>query len=83
MLRGYPKKVWNVKCSGGFAQAYKGGGRYWYYIELKHPGFISSLFKDPNNGNKDIKTVVQEITGESLGAMCKECEENGFPYDIH
>jgi hypothetical protein len=69
-----------AKCSGGFAQAYQVGGRYWYFIELKHPGFIYKIMSSANTG--DISTRVQTITGESLASLCTECETKGMPYTL-
>lgn len=68
------------KCSGGFAGAYQTGGKYWYYIELKHPGFLYKVMSSANTG--DISTRVQTITGESLATMCTECEQTGMPYTL-
>jgi hypothetical protein len=68
------------KCSGGYAAAYQTGGRYWYYIELKHPGFIYKVMNAPQTG--DISARVQTITGESLSSLCTECETSGMPYTL-
>jgi hypothetical protein len=69
-----------TRCSGGYGGFYQDGGKYWYYIELKHPGFIYKVMNAPQNG--DISTRVQQITGESLDAMCAECESKGMPYTL-
>lgn len=68
------------KCSGGFAGAYQTGGKYWYFIELKHPGFIYRVMNAPQTG--DISSRVQTLTGESLSSMCTECETSGMPYTL-
>jgi hypothetical protein len=68
------------KCSGGFDQPYQTGGRYWYYMELKHPGFIYAIMSSPNTG--DISARVLSITGDSLATMCRECEASGMPYTL-
>ena len=69
-----------TKCSGGFAGAYQTGGKYWYYIELKHPGFIYRVMNAPQTG--DISARVLSITGDSLATMCRECETSGMPYTL-
>lgn len=69
-----------TKCSGGYQQSYQGGGRYWYFIELKHPGFIYEIYK--LSSNTSIVTAVQDITGESLDDLCNECESDGMPYTL-
>ena len=70
-----------TKCSGGYAQPYQTGAKYWYFIELKHPGFFYKLMNSPNTG--DIANRVQTITGESLSSLCSECETKGMPYTIN
>jgi hypothetical protein len=67
------------KCSGGYDQAYQTGGKYWYFIELKHPGFIYEMYKRPNG---DIATRVEDVTGETLSSLCAECESKGMPYTL-
>jgi hypothetical protein len=69
-----------TKCRGGINQAYQGGARYWFFIELKHPGFIYELMSSGSSG--DIATKVQDITGESLDDLCEECETDGMPYTL-
>ncbi len=69
-----------TKCSGGFAGAYQTGGKYWYYIELKHPGFIYRVMNAPQTG--DISARVLSLTGDSLSTMCRECETSGMPYTL-
>jgi hypothetical protein len=69
-----------TKCSGGFAGTYQTGGKYWYYIELKHPGFIYKVMNAPQTD--DISVRVQTITGESLSSLCTECETSGMPYTL-
>lgn len=68
------------KCSGGFAGAYQTGGKYWYFIELKHPGFIYRIMNSANTG--DVSARVLAVTGDSLSSMCTECETNGMPYTL-
>jgi hypothetical protein len=69
-----------TKCSGGINQAYQPGAKYWYFIELKHPGFIYGLYK--LTSSTSIATAVQQITGESLDTLCKQCEAKGMPYTL-
>jgi Peptidase of plants and bacteria len=69
-----------TKCSGGFAGTYQTGGKYWYYIELKHPGFIYKVMNTAQTG--DISARVLSITGDSLSSMCTECESKGMPYTL-
>jgi hypothetical protein len=69
-----------TKCSGGFAGTYQTGGKYWYYIELKHPGFIYRVMNAPQTG--DISVRVLSLTGDSLSTMCRECETSGMPYTL-
>jgi len=69
-----------TKCSGGINQAYQPGAHYWYFIELKHPGFIYGLYKLTSKTN--IATAVQQVTGESLDTLCKQCEAQGMPYTL-
>jgi hypothetical protein len=70
-----------TKCSGGVNQAYQGGARYLYYIELKHPGFIYRLYKS-SSASTNFPTVVKQVTGESLDSLCKQCETQGMPYTL-
>jgi hypothetical protein len=75
-LNGYFKWPTGTKCSGSFTDAYQTGGKYWYFIEMKHPGFLTSIWQ---NSAGDISTRVQSITGESLAAMVSECQSKGMP----
>jgi hypothetical protein len=68
------------KCSGGVNQAYQGGAKYLYYIELKHPGFFYGVYKTSASSN--FPTVVKQLTGESLDSLCKQCETQGMPYTL-
>ena len=70
-----------TKCSGGINQAYQPGAHYWYFIELKHPGFIYQLYKQTSS-TTNIATAVQQVTGESLDTLCKQCEAQGMPYTL-
>lgn len=79
-LTGYFYWPKGTKCRGGYQQAYQGGGKYWYFIELKHPGFFYEIYKRSSSTN--IKTAVREITGESLDDLCDECESGGMPYTL-
>jgi Peptidase of plants and bacteria len=65
-----------TKCSGGYTQVYQGGGQYWYYIEMKHPGFIHGIYKLTAG---DISVRVQTVTGEALSSMATQCETTGMP----
>jgi hypothetical protein len=64
------------KCTGSYADAYQDGGKYWYYIEMKHPGFLTAVWQKTSG---DISARVQEITGESLATMVNECKTTGMP----
>jgi hypothetical protein len=75
-LNGFFKWPTGSRCSGGFTEAYQTGGKYWYFIEMKHPGFLTSIWQTPTG---DISTRVQQITGESLSAMVTECQTKGMP----
>ena len=75
-LNGFFKWPTGTKCSGSFTDVYQTGGKYWYFIEMKHPGFITTVWQQ-NTG--DITTRVQSITGESLSAMASECQTKGMP----
>lgn len=64
------------KCTGAFTDAYQDGGSYWYYIEMKHPGFLTSIWQKKTG---DISARVQEITGESLSDLVSQCKTTGMP----
>lgn len=65
-----------TRCTGSFTDVYQTGGKYWYFIEMKHPGFLTSVWQQTSG---DISTRVQSITGESLSAMASECQSKGMP----
>jgi hypothetical protein len=75
-LNGFFNWPKGAKCSGAFTDAYQDGGRYWYYIEMKHPGFLTSVWQKTSG---DIAMRVQQITGESLSGMVTECKTQGMP----
>ena len=75
-LTGFFKWPKGTKCTGSYQDVYQTGGKYWYFIEMKHPGFITTVWQQ-NTG--DITTRVQSITGESLSAMASECQTKGMP----
>jgi hypothetical protein len=75
-LTGFFKWPTGNKCSGSFTEAYQTGGKYWYFIEQKHPGFISKVYKLTAG---DISARVQTVTGESLSSMVSECQSKGMP----
>jgi hypothetical protein len=75
-LTGYFKWPTGTKCTGSYADAYQDGGKYWYFIEMKHPGFLTTVWQQKSG---DITTRVQSITGESLSAMATECKTKGMP----
>ena len=75
-LTGFFKWPTGNKCSGSFTEAYQTGGKYWYFIEQKHPGFINAVYKLTSG---DISARVQQVTGESLNAMVTECQTKGMP----
>jgi hypothetical protein len=55
---------------------YQTGGKYWYFIEMKHPGFLTSVWQQTAG---DISARVQSITGESLANLASECQTKGMP----
>jgi hypothetical protein len=75
-LNGFFKWPTGTKCTGSFTDVYQTGGKYWYFIEMKHPGFLTSVWQKPTG---DISDRVQQITGESLSAMVSECQTMGMP----
>ncbi len=75
-LNGFFKWPKGTKCSGSFTDVYQTGGKYWYFIEMKHPGFLTSVWQQTAG---DISTRVQSITGESLSAMVTQCQTTGMP----
>lgn len=75
-LTGFFKWPTGAKCTGSFTGYYQEGGRYWYFIEQKHPGFLNGIYKLTNG---DISTRVQQVTGESLSSMVSECQTKGMP----
>ncbi len=64
------------KCSGSYQEAYQTGGKYWYFIEQKHPGFLNKVYKLTSG---DISARVQQVTGESLSSLVSECQTKGMP----
>jgi hypothetical protein len=75
-LNGFFKWPTGTKCTGSYTDVYQTGGKYWYFIEMKHPGFLTSVWQQPSG---DIAARVQSITGESLSAMVSECQTKGMP----
>lgn len=75
-LNGFFKWPTGTRCTGSFTDVYQTGGKYWYFIEMKHPGFLTSIWQSTAG---DISTRVQTITGESLSAMVSECQTKGMP----
>ncbi len=75
-LNGFFKWPRGTKCTGSYTDVYQTGGKYWYFIEMKHPGFLTSVWQSASG---DISTRVQTITGESLSAMVSECQSKGMP----
>ncbi|MDB5049069.1 MAG: Peptidase of plants and bacteria [Fibrobacteres bacterium] len=75
-LNGFFSWPKGTRCSGGFAAVYQDGGKYWYYIEMKHPGFLTTVWQQTAG---DISARVQSITGESLASLSTECEAKGMP----
>jgi hypothetical protein len=75
-LNGYFSWPKGTRCGGGFEAYYQGGGKYWYYIEMKHPGFLTTVWQQPQG---TIASRVQSITGESLASLAAECESKGMP----
>lgn len=75
-LTGFFRWPTGSKCTGSYAANYQEGGKYWYFIEQKHPGFINKIFKLTAG---DISTRVQTVTGQSLTALVSECQTKGMP----
>lgn len=75
-LTGFFRWPTGSKCSGSFTEAYQTGGKYWYFIEMKHPGFINAIYKLTSG---DISTRVQQVTGSSLSSLVSECQTKGMP----
>jgi hypothetical protein len=75
-LNGFFKWPTGTKCTGSYQDVYQTGGKYWYFIEMKHPGFLTSVWQQSQG---DISARVQSITGESLSAMASECQTKGMP----
>ncbi|MDB5104389.1 MAG: hypothetical protein JWP91_2078 [Fibrobacteres bacterium] len=75
-LNGFFRWPTGTKCTGSFTDVYQTGGKYWYFIEMKHPGFLTSVWQKTAD---DISVRVQSITGESLSAMASECQTKGMP----
>jgi hypothetical protein len=65
-----------TKCTGSYKDVYQTGAKYWYFIEMKHPGFLTSVWQQTSG---DISTRVQSITGESLSSLASECQTKGMP----
>jgi hypothetical protein len=65
-----------TKCTGSYKDVYQTGAKYWYFIEMKHPGFLTSVWQQTQG---DISARVQSITGESLSDMVTECQTKGMP----
>jgi hypothetical protein len=76
-LTGFFKWPKGTKCTGSYADAYQTGGKYWYFIELKHPGFLTTVWQQTAG---DIATRVEAITGESLTSLSNECKTTGMPF---
>jgi hypothetical protein len=75
-LNGFFSWPTGTKCSGDYKAAYQTGAKYWYFIEMKHPGFLTSVWQ---NNNGDFAARVQTITGESLTSLNSECQTKGMP----
>ena len=75
-LTGYFRWPSGTKCSGSFTAAYQEGGKYWFYIEMVHPGFLSAVWQTSTG---DISARVQTITGESLATLTAACQSKGMP----
>lgn len=75
-LTGYFKWPKGTKCTGNYTDVYQTGGKYWYFIELKHPGFLTSIWQQTSG---DITTRVKNITGENLADLANECKTTGMP----
>lgn len=75
-LNGFFRWPRGTKCTGSYTDVYQTGGKYWYFIEMKHPGFLTKVWQMPTG---DIAQRVQTITGESLNSMVSECQTKGMP----
>ena len=69
-----------ARCMGTINDAYQIAAHYLYFIELKHPGYISSLYK--TDTTTDFAAATLKITGDSLSSMCAECVKKGMPYTL-
>lgn len=76
-LTGYfPWRAAGSRCSGDIGAAYQAGGRYWLYMEYKHPGFLNRIYKITTG---DISARVQQATGVSMSTLVSECQSQGMP----
>jgi hypothetical protein len=75
-LTGFFRWPRGTKCTGSYTDVYQTGGKYWYFIEMKHPGFLTGVWQMPSG---DIAQRVQTLTGESLSSMVSECQTKGMP----
>jgi hypothetical protein len=73
LTEGWPR---GTQCQGSYAGPYDEGGRYWYFIEMKHPGFLTEVYQDEEG---DIAARVKRITGENLSDLVAECRTKGMP----
>ncbi len=65
-----------TKCTASYTDNYQDGGKYWYFIEQKHPGFLNKVYKLTAG---DISVRVKQVTGENLESLVTECKTTGMP----
>ena len=65
-----------TKCTASYTDNYQDGGKYWYFIEQKHPGFLNKVYKLTAG---DISVRVKQVTGENLESLVTECKTKGMP----
>jgi hypothetical protein len=73
--------IWGkgTKCGSGstiYQDPYQSGGKLWYYIEMKHPGFLTSIWQIKTG---DISARVKAASGEELSALLSQCQTTGMP----
>ncbi len=75
-LTGFFLRLTGTKCSGDIITTYQTGGKYWYFMEMKNPGFLTSVWKLTSG---DLSSRVQQVTGGSMSSMADECKATGMP----
>ena len=75
-LTGFFRWPTGTKCTASYTDNYQDGGKYWYFIEQKHPGFLNKVYKLTAG---DISVRVKQVTGENLESLVTECKTKGMP----